>query len=63
MKAQLAKILEDSKAEIQRLADLKALEDFKVRVLGRKGVLTQLLHGLKDLPDAVRYQRRVLESA
>ncbi len=54
MKAQLAKILADSKAEIQELSDLKALEDVKIKILGRKGRLTQLLHGLKDLPPEER---------
>src|SRR5579883_1240532 len=34
---------------VAALQDLQALEDFRVRILGRSGGLTELLKGLKDL--------------
>jgi len=37
-------------AELDSAGDLKGLEDFRVRHLGRKGSLTMLLRSLKDLP-------------
>ncbi|MGC8658563.1 MAG: phenylalanine--tRNA ligase subunit alpha [Desulfomonilaceae bacterium] len=33
-----------------RIVDIKALEDARIRILGRKGELTVILRGLKDLP-------------
>lgn len=35
--------------ELDRVSTLEELNEFKVRVLGRKGEITQLLRGLKDL--------------
>jgi phenylalanyl-tRNA synthetase alpha chain len=46
----LAQIQREAEADIQNVPDLKALEDLKSKLLGRKGRLTELLHGLKDLP-------------
>ncbi|RLA97521.1 MAG: phenylalanine--tRNA ligase subunit alpha, partial [Deltaproteobacteria bacterium] len=40
--------------EISRTEDLRSLEEVRVRYLGRKGRLTQLLRGLRDLPPEER---------
>ncbi|QJA06797.1 phenylalanine--tRNA ligase subunit alpha [Thermosulfurimonas marina] len=45
------------KEELAALPDLKALEEFRVRYLGKKGEITRILKGLKDLPPEQR--RRV----
>jgi phenylalanyl-tRNA synthetase alpha chain len=47
-------MLAENQTAITRAADLKELEEIKVRILGRKGELTSLLHGLKDVPPAER---------
>jgi phenylalanyl-tRNA synthetase alpha chain len=52
--AQWEALLAENREPIARARDLKELEDIKVRLLGRKGALTALLHGLKDLPAAER---------
>ena len=46
-------------AELQSIADVKALEDWRVKYLGRKGELTQILRGLVDMPID---QRKVIGS-
>jgi phenylalanyl-tRNA synthetase alpha chain len=50
----LTDILEESRAAISGADSLPALEELRVRLLGRKGTVTSLLHGLKDLPPAER---------
>jgi len=37
-------------AELSRISDVKALEDWRVRYLGKKSALTQVLRGLAALP-------------
>jgi phenylalanyl-tRNA synthetase alpha chain len=54
VKNRLAEIFQESQAEIQQTADLKALEDLKVKILGRKGLLTSVLHQLSELPPEER---------
>ncbi len=36
--------------EIETVADKESLEQLRIKYLGRKGELTQILRGLKDLP-------------
>jgi len=52
--AQWETLLAQNREPIARAKDLKELEEIKVRLLGRKGELTSLLHGLKDVPAAER---------
>ena len=44
----------EAEAEVQAAADLAALEEARVRVLGRKAELTGILRGISDLDPAVR---------
>ncbi len=41
---------EDALSALASAPDLQALEDLRVQYLGKKGSVTSLLHGLKDLP-------------
>jgi len=50
MENQLRNLRTETLGLIGRLSDEKAVEEARVRVLGRKGDLTQFLRGLKDLP-------------
>lgn len=50
MREQLAELLAECRNELAHTADLRDLENIRVKYLGRKGLLTALLHGLKDLP-------------
>ena len=49
MKAQLEAILKNATAEIKTVADRAALENVRVKFLGKKGELTAILRGMKDL--------------
>ena len=49
MKDQLQAIREEALAKIEAANDLDALNDIKVNVLGKKGELTQVLKGMKDV--------------
>ncbi len=49
MKEQIAKIKESAFAEIQNCKTLQELNDVRVKYLGKKGELTGLLKGMKDL--------------
>jgi len=52
---QLAELVETARKQIQQAADPEALEALRVKYLGRKGLLTLILRGLKDLePEARR---------
>lgn len=50
MEDQLSNLRAETLDLIARLTDEKAVEEARVRVLGRKGQLTQFLRGLKDVP-------------
>jgi len=50
MLEQFEKIGSDALAELQKVADLPALEDFRIRYLSRKGQITQLLSQIGKLP-------------
>ncbi len=52
MKKELEKLEKDFDAEIRIAATQEAIEETRVKYLGRKGgLLTELLRGLKELPD------------
>lgn len=50
MKEKLEQILADGLVEIENAKDLKALDEIRVKVLGKAGQLTQILRGMKDVP-------------
>jgi phenylalanyl-tRNA synthetase alpha subunit len=45
-----AKLLEEGRREIAASGDLAGLDQVRVRYLGKKGLLTELLKGLGKLP-------------
>ena len=49
MKEKLEEISRKSKEKIAEIKDSQALNDFKVKVLGKKGELTEILRGMKDI--------------
>ena len=49
MKEKIAKIKENSVKEINQCKDEKELNELKVKYLGKKGELTAVLKGMKDL--------------
>ncbi len=49
MKEKLQAIREEALAKIEEARDLDALNDIKVNILGKKGELTQVLKGMKDV--------------
>lgn len=52
MKEQLQQLQKDALAAIEKIDSLNNLKELEVKFLGRKGELTQILRGLKDLPAA-----------
>lgn len=54
LEERLAEIRRELDAGLSTLRDERELEDLRVRLLGRKGSLTALLRGLKDLPSGER---------
>ena len=49
MEEQIKQIEEISVQEISKATDARELNDLKVKYLGKKGELTQVLRGMKDL--------------
>lgn len=49
MREKIEQIKQKSLEEIKSLKDSKALEDIKIKYLGKKGELTSILRGMKDL--------------
>ena len=49
MKEQLKSIEERAKAELEKVAELKPLEEIRVRFLGKKGELTGILKQMGKL--------------
>ena len=49
MKEKLEKMKEQVMKNLQEIKDLQALNDLRVKVLGKKGELTEILRGMKDL--------------
>lgn len=50
MKEKLESIAINGVAEIEKCVDLKALDEARVKYLGKTGELTQILRGMKDIP-------------
>ncbi len=50
MKKQLEEILKNGLAQIEVAADLKQLDDVRLKFLGKTGELTTILRGMKDVP-------------
>ncbi|MBT4055560.1 phenylalanine--tRNA ligase subunit alpha, partial [Candidatus Peregrinibacteria bacterium] len=51
MKQELQKILEQAKKDLKKVKTLDELKDLDVKYLGRKGLLTEKLRSIKDLPN------------
>ncbi|MER2063253.1 MAG: phenylalanine--tRNA ligase subunit alpha [Alkalibacterium sp.] len=49
MEEKLTALLEQAKAEVSETAELKELENLRVKYLGKKGEVTGVLKGMKDL--------------
>ncbi len=49
MKERLQKLQDEALAALQQAADLKTLQDVRVQFLGKKGALTDLMKGMRDL--------------
>ena len=49
MQAQLNKILEEAKAQLKEASTLAQTDDIRVKVLGKKGKLTEILRGMGKL--------------
>ena len=49
MEERIEEVLKEARQDLKRISDLKQLEDFRVRYLGRKGVLAQLFKELGKL--------------
>lgn len=49
MKEKLEAIKEKAKKEVEEISDLQALNELRVKILGKKGELTEILRGMKDL--------------
>jgi phenylalanyl-tRNA synthetase alpha chain len=56
MEEQLQRIREEAEALIEKIQNEKALADLKTRFLGRKGELTSVLRGIKDVAKEKRAQ-------
>ena len=54
MKDQIEKIKIESTEELKKIQDLKELENFKVKYLGKKGSLTTILREMKELSNEER---------
>ena len=49
MQAQLNKILEEAKEQLQQAASVSDVDDIRVKLLGKKGKLTEILRGMGKL--------------
>ena len=54
MKEKLEALQNSGLTEIREASDLKALEDLRVKFLGKKGEITELMKGMKDLSNEER---------
>ena len=54
MRADLERIRQDALAALDACADEAALEDVRLRYLGRKGELTAVLRGMREVPEGER---------
>ena len=49
MQAQLNKILEEAKEQLQQAASVSDVDEIRVKLLGKKGKLTEILRGMGKL--------------
>ncbi len=56
MLEQFEKIGKDALADLEKIADLKTLEDFRIKYLGRKGQIIQMLSRIGSLPAEIKPQ-------
>ena len=49
MKERLQQLQEDALSALQQAEDLKTLQDVRVQILGKKGALTEVMKGMRDL--------------
>lgn len=56
MLEQLEKIGKDALAALKNITDTAALEDFRIKYLGRKGQITQMLSQIGQLPSEQRHE-------
>ena len=49
MQAQLNKILEEAKAQLQQASSISDVDDVRIKLLGKKGKLTEILRGMGKL--------------
>ena len=49
MEERLKKLQQDALLALEKALDLKALQDVRVQVLGKKGTLTEIMKGMRDL--------------
>ncbi len=54
IKDDLSKIVSQAREKILSSADSNVLNDIRVAVLGKKGELTSILKGMKDVPEDER---------
>lgn len=54
MKEQLQKLQEQALSALQEATDLTALQDVRVQILGKKGALTEIMKGMRDLSAEAR---------
>ena len=54
MRSDLERIRQAALAELERSTDEAAVEELRVRYLGKKGELTAVLRGMRDVPEAER---------
>jgi len=52
MRAALERIRQAALADLEKCESPAALEDVRVRVLGRKGELTAVLRGMREIAEA-----------
>ena len=50
MQEKLQQLSTQAKTELNQIADAVALNNFKVKYLGKQGLLTEILRGMRDLP-------------
>lgn len=64
MQDEVKQLLETARAAIKSAQNLEALNQIRVQYLGRKGILSQKLSGIKDLPEQERREAgKILNSA
>ncbi len=54
MKEKLEQLKNDALQQLEKASDLQQLNELRVKFLGKKGPLTELLRGMKDLPPEER---------